>query len=115
MRADRPRELPLISKPPTPQRERLQTPRITTAFKAAPLFPSGRMRPSRLPSETGWTERTGHSLLIRYYDRVSAMNLCPFGGDGIRLLGRRASLSDAVDVSVQVAYVASAGACFDDA
>ena len=31
------------------------------------------MRPSRLPSETRWTERTRHSLLIRYYDRVSAI------------------------------------------
>ena len=44
------------------------TARITTAFKAAPVFPNGRMRPSRLPSQTKRTARTGHSLLIRYHD-----------------------------------------------
>jgi hypothetical protein len=40
--------------------------RITTAFNAAPFLLSGRMRPSRLSAQTGRTERTGHSLLIRY-------------------------------------------------
>ena len=43
-----------------------RTPRITTAFKAQPVLPNGPMRAWRLPSATKRTERTGHSLLIRY-------------------------------------------------
>jgi hypothetical protein len=40
--------------------------RITTACKAQPVLPNEPMRAWRLPSATERTERTGHSLLIRY-------------------------------------------------
>jgi hypothetical protein len=46
------------------------TSRITTAFKAQPVLPNGPIRAWRLPSATKRTERTGHSLLIRYQGLV---------------------------------------------
>jgi hypothetical protein len=58
-----------------PKLSQSPTSRITTVFRAVPVFPNGRIRPSRLPSETGWTERTWHLLLIRYYNRASATRL----------------------------------------
>ena len=68
--------------------------RITTAFGRGPVLPNGRIRPSWPPAETGWTERRGHPLLIRYYGRDDSQHS---SGDG-RLValddrGMRASTS----------------------